>query len=180
MERDEAIKLIKEKVKDDKLIKHMLAVEACMIKLAEHFGADTDRWSLAGILHDIDYEETKNKPEEHGIRGAQFLSEKGISEDIIEAVRIHAGHDEPESKMEISLIAADSISGLIVAGALVHPDGLSEMNTDFVLRRFDEKQFAAGANRENIMLCEKMGLNLEDFTSLCLSGMQEISDVLGL
>jgi len=177
---DEALELLKSRVKDDKLIKHMLAVEACMKNLALHFGEDKEKWILAGILHDIDYEETKNNPEKHGLKGAEYLKNFNVPEDILRAIRAHAGHEEAKTKMEISLIASDALSGLIVASALVHPDGLIGTSLDFVLRKFKEKQFAKGAARETIKQCEKMDITLEEFVSICLSGMQRIAGDLSL
>ncbi len=181
MNHVEALELVKSKVNDDKLVKHMLAVESCMKSLAKHLGEDEEKWGLAGILHDIDYEKTKNNPEEHGLEGAIFLKEFDIPEDILNAIKVHAGHGEPETKMDMALLASDALSGLIVASALVHPGGLRGIDVDFVMRKFKEKQFARGADREIIKSqCEKMNLELEEFVSVCLSGMQKIADVLAL
>ncbi len=180
MNRDEALDLIKKKVKDDKLIKHMLAVEACMGSLALHFGENKEKWTLAGLLHDIDYEDTKDNPEEHGLHSIEYLKSFDIPEDILHAIKAHAGHEEAKTKMDISLLASDALSGLIVASALVHPEGLSGLSVDFILRKFKEKQFARGAERENIRKCEMMNLPLEEFISICLSGMKSIADDLSL
>ncbi len=182
MTREEALKLIQEKVKTKNLVKHMIAVEACMRKLAERLGEDPEMWGLAGLLHDIDYEVTKDKPEEHAKVGAEWLREMGLPEEIVNAVRRHAGRDEkPVEPMDIALYAADPLTGLIVASALMHPSrSLKGMDRDFVLRRFKEKRFAAGANREQIKECERLGLSLEEFIDICLEAMKEVSDALGL
>lgn len=180
MNRKEALCLIKSQIKDDKLIKHMLAVESCMKELAPHFGEDEEKWILSGLLHDIDYEETKDNPKEHGLKGVEFLKKYDIAPDILQAIKVHAGHGEAKNNMEISLLASDALSGLIVASALVHPEGLSGLSTDFVMKKFKEKQFARGADRENIRQCEKMNLSLKDFISICLSGMKSIADDLSL
>lgn len=180
MNHDEALDLVKSKIKDDKLIKHMLAVEACMVHLSEYFGEDKGKWTLAGLLHDIDYEDTKDNPEEHGLQGSEYLKSFDISDDILRAIRVHVGHEEAETNMEFSLLASDALSGLIVASALVHPEGLSGLSVDFVMRKFKEKQFARGADRENIKKCERMNLSLEEFINICLSGMKYIADDLSL
>ena len=151
-----------------------------MRELAQHFNEDEEKWILSGLLHDIDYEETKDNPEEHGLRGVEFLKKFNISPDILQAIKVHVGHDEAKNNMEISLLASDALSGLIVASALVNPEGLSGLSTDFVMKKFKEKQFARGADRENIKKCEKMNLSLKDFISICLSGMKSIADDLSL
>ena len=180
MNRDEALDLVKSKIKDDKLIKHMLAVEACMVHLAKHFGENEEKWTLTGLLHDIDYEDTKDNPEEHGLRGVEYLKSFDIPDEILQAIKVHVGHEEAETNMEFSLLASDALSGLIVASALVHPEGLSGLSVDFVMRKFKEKQFARGADRENIKKCERMNLSLEEFINICLSGMKYIADDLSL
>ncbi len=180
MNRKEALCLIESKIKDDKLIKHMLAVESCMKELALHFSEDKEKWTLSGLLHDIDYEETKDNPKEHGLQGVEYLKKFDISPDILQAIKVHAGHDEAKNNLEISLLASDALSGLIVASALVNPEGLSGLSTDFIMKKFKEKQFARGADRENIKQCEKMNLSLNDFISICLSGMKSIADDLSL
>ena len=180
MNRDEALDLVKSKIKDDKLIKHMLAVEACMVHLAEHFGENEEKWTLTGLLHDIDYEDTKDNPEEHGLRGVEYLKSFDIPDEILQAIKVHVGYEEAETNMEFSLLASDALSGLIVASALVHPEGLSGLSVDFVMRKFKEKQFARGADRENIKKCERINLSLEEFINICLSGMKYIADDLSL
>lgn len=180
MNRNEALQLLKSRLKDNRLIKHSLAVEACMKNLAEHFDEDKEKWALAGLLHDIDYEETKDTPEKHGLVGAEYLKDFDISDDIIQAVKVHAGHGETETRMEISLLTSDALSGLIVACALVHPEGLTAMSPDFVLKKFKEKNFARGANRKTIKDAEKLNLSLDEFVSICLDGMKSIANDLSL
>ncbi len=181
MTRDEAIKLLGEKLKNKNLFKHCLATEACMLELARHFGEDEEIWASAGLLHDIDYEETKNQPERHGLAGSELLSKYGIDENILYAIKVHAGHLPPKSRMDWALFAVDPLTGLIVASALMHPEKkLASLDTKFILRRFKEKRFAAGANRDQITTCKNIGLELEEFIGLCLKGMQRISEDLGL
>jgi len=181
MNREEALALLKKKVKTKNLVKHMIATEACMRKLALHFGEPAEKWALAGLLHDLDYDDTKDDFARHGLVSAQYLEELGVDKEIVEAIRAHPGHTEPKERIEIALYAVDPLTGLIVASALMHPEKkLSALTTDFVMRRFKEKRFAAGANREQIKWCEKLGLDLEDFIGLCIDAMKEVADELGL
>ncbi len=179
--RDELLRLLYQKVKTKNLIKHMLATEACMRALADRMGEDMEKWGLVGLVHDIDYEETKDNFAQHGLVSARMLKEMGLPQDIIDAVKAHAGKKEPTTKMEWALYAVDPLTGLIVAAALMHPSkSLRGIDRDFVLRRFKEKRFAAGANRDQIRQCEKLGLTLEEFIDICVKAMQGIAKELGL
>ncbi len=181
MNRNDALNLISEKLKNKNLFKHCLAAEACLRELARYFGEDEEAWGLAGLLHDIDYEETQNDPARHGLIGAEILEKQGVQLEIIYAIKVHAGHLTPKSRLDWALFATDPLTGLIVASALMHPDKkLASLDTDFVIRRFKEKRFAAGANREQILACKNLGLELEQFIELCLKGMTGISNELGL
>lgn len=183
MQREEALSLMKENIKQDNLRKHCLAVEAVMAKLADYFDKDEHKWRLAGLLHDIDYEETADQPEKHSQIGADMLEEMGMEEKIVKAVRAHNGiHDlERETLMAKSLYAADPLTGLIVASALIHPDKkLEALDTEFVLNRYGDNSFAKGADRDVIASCKEMGLELKEFIEIALGAMQDISDDLGL
>jgi putative nucleotidyltransferase with HDIG domain len=183
MNREEALDLIKEKIKNQNLIKHSLAVEACMRKLADYFNDEKEKWALAGLLHDIDYEETKNDPNLHSIKGAEFLEKLGLEKEIVEAVKTHneAHGILPQTKMAKALFCVDPLTGLIVAATLVLPSKkLKDLTVQNVLNRFKEKSFAKGAKREIILKCSDIGLSLEKFIEICLKAMQEISNELGL
>ncbi len=183
MNRESAIELLKKYVKTKNLIKHCIAVGACMRELAEVFGEDLDEWELAGILHDIDYEITKNDFSKHGLEGAKILKEHGFSQKIIDSVKRHPGHESnpPQTKMDWALYSSDPLTGLIVASTLMHPTKkIENVDTRFVLKRFKEKRFAAGASREQIKKCSELGLELEEFVEICLKAMQKVKDELGL
>ncbi len=181
MTRAEAWKLVTEKVHTKNLVKHMLAVEAGMRALAERLGEDPERWALAGLLHDLDYEETKDRPDIHGKRTVELLRDRGfVDEEVLQAILAHAGHKEPEKPMEIALTAVDPLSGLIVAAALVHPARLAGLSTQNVLNRYKEKGFARSASREDIALGQKLGLELPVFVEIVLSAMKGIAQELGL
>lgn len=184
MKREEAFKILKENLHNQNLIKHSLAVEAVMRALACHFGEDEEKWALAGLLHDIDYEKVKNDLSQHSLVGSKMLSDLNIEDDICQAVKTHneAHGIEPETLMGKSLYVCDPITGLIVASTLVLPSKkIKDLKTESVLNRFKEKSFAKGANREIIQKCENyLDLKLEDFVRKSLEAMQGISDDLGL
>ncbi|HOK35416.1 MAG TPA: HDIG domain-containing protein [Candidatus Pacearchaeota archaeon] len=184
MNRDEAINLVKENIKSPNLFKHCLAVEAIMQALAQNFGEDEEKWGLAGLLHDIDYEKTKDDPQKHSLIGVKMLEDLGIDKEICEAVKVHndAHGILPETLMEKALFVTDPLSGLIVAATLVLPSKkIADLTPENVLHRFKEKAFARGANREVIKKCEEyLNLTLEDFIKIALEAMQGIASDLGL
>lgn len=181
MTREEALQMVQDKVKNKNLQKHMFATEAVMRRLARHFGEDEAMWGLAGLLHDLDYDETVNDFPKHGLVTAELLEDTDVPDEVIHAIKSHPGHFPRESLMDRAIYAADPVTGLIVAAALMHPSKkLKNLDVDFVERRFKEKRFAAGANRDQIRSCEDMGLSLNDFIALSLEAMQSIDDQLGL
>ena len=181
MTRQEALELVKSNVKNKNLVKHMIATEACMRGLANHFGEDESLWGLTGLLHDVDYDQTAKDFPKHGILGAQMLVELGVDKRIIYAVKAHPGHVEAKSLMDKALFAVDPLTGLIVAATLMHPTKkLENVDTQFVLNRFKEKRFAAGADRDTIRKCDELGLSLDEFITISLEAMKGVADELGL
>ncbi|MFZ5648907.1 MAG: HDIG domain-containing metalloprotein [Bacillota bacterium] len=183
MTREEALSLLSDHLENKNLFKHCLAVEAVMRELADHFGEDREKWGLAGLLHDIDYDQTKDDPDRHSLEGARLLEEKGLPEDIVYAVKVHnERHGFPRlSLMDKALYCTDPVTGLIVAGALIKKEkSLSAIDVPFLVNRFGEKSFARGANRETIKACADIGLSLEDFLGIGLKAMQRISADMGL
>lgn len=183
MTREDALNLLKQHLKTNNLIKHCLAVEVVMRELAVHFNEDVEKWGLAGLLHDIDYDNTKDDPQRHSIEGAALLEEQGLPADVVYAVKVHnEAHGLPrESLLDKALYATDPLTGLIVAGALIKKEkSLAAIDVPFLLKRFGEKAFARGANREQIESCQEMGLSLEEFMGIGLKAMQGISKEMGL
>ncbi len=181
MERDEAKVLMERTIPNANLRKHMLACEACMRALAEHFSEDAEAWGLAGLLHDLDYDQTTQDFSQHGKKTVEMLRDWGLSEEILHAILAHPGQVEAVSRMDQALYAVDPTTGLLVAAALMHPSKkLSGVDMAFVMKRFKEKRFAAGANREQIQTCSRLGLELEEFMGICLRAMQGIAEKLAL
>lgn len=184
MTRNEGFDLLKQNVQNQNLIKHCLAVEAIMRTLARHFDEDEEKWGLTGLLHDIDYETTKDNPSQHSLVGAKMLEDLGIDKDICQAVKVHneAHGIPPETLLEKALFVTDPLTGLIVAATLVLPSKkIADLSTENVLNRFKEKAFARGANREIIKKSEELlNLKLEEFVKIGLEAMQKIAAQLGL
>jgi len=179
--RDDAYQLVVDKIGVNNLLKHILAVEAGMRRLAEYFNEDVEFWGLTGLLHDLDYHETKNDEARHTFLTEEWLKEYNLPEEMLYAIRAHPGHVPCKSRLDWALYAVDPTTGFIVACALMHPDKkLASIDGQFMLRRFKEKRFAAGATRENIAACSEMGLELEPFLLLVHEGMMIIADQLSL
>jgi len=180
--RDEALKLVEKYVKNDKLRKHMLAVEAIMRALARRLNEDEELWGLVGLLHDLDYEVVGKDMSRHGLVSAQLLGDK-LPINALNAIRAHnelTGFKD-DSKLAIALKAADQVSGLIIATALVMPNKkLSEVKVKSLKKKFKQKDFARNVKREKILLCEKLGISLQEFLEISLKALQGISRELGL
>ncbi len=184
MDREQALKLLKENISNENLRKHCFAVEAVMGDLAFHFGEDKEKWKLTGLLHDIDYEKVKDDLKEHSLIGAQMLQEAGLEVDICQAVRVHneAHGILPETQLEKALFVSDPLTGLIVASTLVLPSKkISDLESRSILKHFKEKNFAQGVNREIIKKCQEyLNLTLEELIEIALRAMQGIDRDLGL
>ena len=182
--REEAFELVKQHVKSPNMINHCLASEAVMKALAEHVGEDVEKWGLAGLLHDLDAESHTDLAV-HTSETARILEEKGVDGEIIEAIRLHNEQAHPGARRSTQfqhlLAAGETITGLIVATALVYPDKkLASVKPKSVRKRIKEKAFAAGANRDIIRECEVGGVPLAEFCDLTLLAMQGIDSELGL
>ena len=179
--RDIAYRLVIDRIGSGNLLKHILAVEAGMRRMAEHFHEDVDYWGLVGLVHDLDYNETKDDPARHTYITAELLAEYRLPDDMLYAIHAHPGHVPCRSRLDWALFSVDPATGFVVACALMHPEKkLSVLTSEFMLRRFKEKRFAAGAIREDIAACSQLGLELEPFLMLVRDGMMNISTELGL
>jgi len=183
MTRDETLDSIRANVENENLIKHMLATEAIMRALAIKLDQDEEEWALTGLLHDIDVELTEGDMSAHSKLGADIASELGASESMAHAILCHNGaHGIPlETKLDKALFCTDPLTGLIIAATLVRPDKkLSGVEAKSLRKKFKEKSFAAGANREQIAQCTELGIELDDFLQLGLEAMQGIAADLSL
>ena len=182
MDRDSALNLLKANLKNKNLVKHCLACEAVLGALARRLGEDEETWRLAGLLHDVDYDQTADSPGEHARIGGEMLRKAGVDSQIVHAVLAHNDHVARESALDKALWCVDPLTGLIVAAALIRSEKkLAAIDTQFVLNRMKEKSFARGANRDQIRACEQeLGLDLEEFVGISLKAMQDIGDDLGL
>jgi len=181
IDRPTALALMESKIKNINLRKHILAVEAGMIRLAQHFGEDENIWGLTGLLHDLDYDKTFKKPDKHTFITEEWLKEYDLPQEMIYAIRCHPGHAPCKSLFDWALYTTDPATGFIVACALMHPSKkLINVDDEFMLRRFKEKRFAAGASREAMSACSNMGLELKDFLVLVRDGMLTIVEKLEL
>jgi uncharacterized protein len=165
----------------------MLATEAIMGALARRLGEDGEKWRLAGLLHDLDVEETADSMEVHGTLTVQWLREAGLDDaddaEVLQAIAAHnpANGSSVLSVMDRALFACDPLTGLVTAAALIRPEKRLELVAlKSLKKRFKEPSFAKGARREDIMTCSELGLELDEFLAIGLEAMQEVSNDLGL
>ncbi len=187
MNREKLLQILEKQVENKNILKHMLATEACMRALAKYFKAENEQdWAFAGLMHDGDYR--PDVPvEQQGVKIVEILKNEAIPvpDSVAHAMAAH-NHENtgvcPESLIDWALVCCDSLTGLIVATALVLPSRkLADVTVQNVLHRFGEKSFARGIRREEIAKCEeKLSIPLDKFIEICLTAMKEISDDLGL
>jgi putative nucleotidyltransferase with HDIG domain len=182
MNREEALLLLGEYVTSTSLRSHCIATAAVMRATAAALGEDEERWEVIGILHDIDFEGIGEDMARHGIEGERILLENGVDPEIAAIVRRH-NHmlhgDGYEAPVEIALQAADSVSGLVVACALVKGGKITEVTPKTVKKKFKEKAFAAGCERDRILLIEPL-LDLPTFYQVAIDGIVGVKEELGL
>ncbi|HHW44634.1 MAG TPA: hydrolase [Desulfotomaculum sp.] len=182
--REEALALLKEYNQNESLIKHALAVEAVMRHFAELFGEpDVEKWGIIGLVHDLDYE---RYPEQHCRKVREILAARQWPEDYIRSIVSHGwgicSDVEPVERMEKVLYAIDELTGLITATVLVRPNkSIMDLTVKSVKKKWKQKSFAAGANREVIEAgAEKLGMNLDELIAETIKGMQKVADEIGL
>jgi hypothetical protein len=182
MGREKLFQELKKRVKEESIIKHMFAVEAIMRALAKKFNKDEYEQGVAGLLHDIDYDPTKDSPKLHSIVGAKILEKMGPDETIVQAIKSHNGvHEIPRRTLiKKALYAADPVSGLTITGAIEKDKKFENVDKDFVLKIFQEKRFAEGVNKDQIDICKELELSLKEFVEIALSAMNEIHKELSL
>jgi putative nucleotidyltransferase with HDIG domain len=182
LNREESWDLLREWTQSDSLRKHMLAVEAAMRAYARRFGEDEEKWSVTGLLHDMDYERHPT-PAEHPMVGVRELERRGYPEDVLHAIKGHADYlDVPrDTLMSKTLYAVDELSGFIMAVALMRPDGLEDLKAKSVRKKMKQKSFAAAVNRQDIVRgADELGVDLDEHIEFVADALRERSDVLGL
>ncbi len=183
MNRDSALELLHEYTQKDGLIKHALAVEACMRAYARKWGEDEEKWGIVGLLHDFDYEMYPN-PDQHPEVGAKILTEKGYPADVIYAIRSHADYLNLERKnpMDKTLYAVDELAGFVTAVALVRPNKkIAEVKVSSVQKKLKDKAFARTVNREDIRKgADDLDVPLKEHIAFVIDAMADIAVELGL
>jgi putative nucleotidyltransferase with HDIG domain len=165
------------------MIAHSLASEAVLRALAKRLGEDEDNWGIAGLMHDIDVELTNADPKRHALEGAEILKAEGLSDEAVDAIRMHnemaTGLDR-STQFHHALAAGETITGLIFATALVYPDRkITSVKPKSVVKRMKEKAFAASVNRDTIMECEQIGIPIGEFAELSIEALKPIETELG-
>ena len=184
VDRNEALTLLRSHLAGENMIKHCLAAEAVLRAMARRLGEDEEQWGLAGLLHDLDSESHPDL-EVHTQETVRILTQRGVDPLIIEAIRLHNPTAHPgeqrSTPFQHALAAGETVTGLIIAAALVIPEKkLGLVKVKSVRNRYKEKAFARGANREVIAECEQIGIPLAEFCELSLVAMQGIAAEIGL
>jgi len=187
-DRAAALALMHEYTASDSLRKHMLGVEAAMRAYALKFREDADRWALAGLMHDFDYERWPNAAHaadaEHPAEGVRLLRAKGYPEDVLQAILGHATYTgvARDSRMAKALFAVDELTGLITATALVRPSrSVHEVEAASVRKKMKDKAFARGVSREDVIQgAEELGVPLDEHISFVIGALRGAADALGL
>ena len=186
--RAEALAVVREYTQSESLRKHMLAVEAAMRAYARRFGEDEERWGLAGLLHDFDYERYPNADRradaEHPAEGVRILRAQGYPDDVCDAILGHAAYTgvARETRMARTLFAVDELTGLITATALVkHSRSLAEVDARSVRKRMKDRAFARGVSREDVVQgAAELGVDLDEHVAFVIAAMQTRAGELGL
>lgn len=183
MDRQSAFGLLQQHTQSESLIKHMVAVEACMRAYAEKFAEDVEKWGLVGLLHDFDYEKYPNPPD-HPEKGALILTELGYPDDVIYAIKSHAEWTgcPRRSLMDKALFACDELAGFITAVALVRPDKkILGMEARSVRKKMKDKAFSKAVSREDIVNgAKELGIELDEHITFCIRAMERVAAELGL
>lgn len=187
---DKALSLLDKYVKDNKTRLHLLESEIIMRAVSRKLGEDEEKWGIIGLLHDIDWDLTKNRPEEHCLKAEEILRKEGASDLLIETIQSHAwgkggvpafAERVRQTPLQHLLAASETLTGLIVACALVMPDKkLASVSLSSLEKKFRSPSFAKNCRREIIAECELAGIPLDEFLSLSLTAMKENAHKLGL
>jgi predicted hydrolase (HD superfamily) len=181
MDRDAALELLREPGPEPHLIQHALASEAVLRALAAHFGEDAEVWGLAGLLHDWDYPLTAAQPARHGLLTAERCASL-LPEDALHAIRAHNAERNGcpmENRFDIALSCGETVTGMVIAAALVRPTGMEGMQPSSLKKKMKDRTFAAAVNRDAIRRCADMGLELDAFLALAIGALAPLAGELG-
>jgi hypothetical protein len=182
LSRQEALDLFMAQGPDQTLLHHALETEAVLRGLAERLGQDVELWGITGLLHDLDFPQTKDRPEEHGRIAAREL-EGRLPAEALQAIKAHASEMngvQPEALLDFALRCGESVTGLISANALVRPEGMEGMKPKSLKKKMKDKSFAANVSRDRIHECERIGLDLSEFFTVSIASIASIADEVGL
>jgi putative nucleotidyltransferase with HDIG domain len=177
MDRDRALEIVKKYTEKDITYRHLISVEGVMRALARHFGEDEDTWGLAGLWHDLDYDQTADDFDRHTHLTVEWLREEGMNDEaILNAILAHKYPDHRHALIDTAIVHADAVAGLIVASALVRPEKANGMKVSSVKKKLKEKSFAPGVEREEIRNVEEsLGIPLDEFLGIAIQGVQDIA-----
>ena len=177
MTREEALEIVRKYTTKDITYRHLISVEGVMRALARHFGEDEDAWGLAGLWHDLDYDETAEDFERHTQLTLEWLRAEGMNDEtILNAIVAHKDPAHRHALIDTAIVHADAVAGLVVAAALVRPEKANGMKVSSVKKKLKEKSFAPGVEREEIRNVEEsLGIPLDEFLALAITGVQEIA-----
>ncbi len=182
LSRQEALELFMAKGPDRALMHHALETEAVLRGLAERLGKDVDLWGITGLLHDLDFPQTKDHPEEHGRIAAKELKGK-LPEEAVQAIEAHASEmngTEPQAVLDFALRCGESVTGLISANAMVRPERMEGMKPKSLKKKMKDRSFAANVSRDRIRECEQIGLDLSQFLEVSIASIAGIADQVDL
>ncbi len=183
MDRNAAFALLREFTQSESLIKHALAVEACMRAYARHCGEDEERWGIVGLIHDFDYERFPT-PDLHPFKGSEILAERGYPEEVRRAILGHADYSgvPRDTRMAKALYACDELAGFLTAVALVKPGkSIFEVEARSVRKKMKDKAFARSVSRDDITRgAAELGVDLDQHIAFCIEAMKTVADELGL
>ena len=181
MDRDAAVELARDKTVKDTTLRHLISVEGVMRALADRFGEDRELWGLTGLFHDLDQDHTGDDAENHAVLAAGWLREAGVDDRVINGVLAHARPEHRTDLMSRAVVHADAVAGLLVAAALVRPEGASGMKVSSVKKKLKEKAFAPGVDRAEVLDVEgSIGLALDEFLAVSIEGLQRVAPEIGL
>ena len=182
MERSRALEIVKKYTEKDITYRHLISVEGVMRSLARHFGEDVDRWGYTGLFHDLDYDQTAEDFDKHTLLTIEWLKNEGFDDaQVHNAILAHKDPQYRNALLDNAIVHADAVAGLLVACALVRPEKAAGMKVSSVKKKLKEKSFAPGVERQEIREVEEhIGLPLDEFIAISITGLQDVASEIDL